>query len=208
MRASATVPGREYIAALGEKARASRDEMGELSTSDRYKLRKSAYRPGSVILVPMASALGGIDGTYGVAVVESCNWLGNIGLYFLACWFDEKPDQEMIKEWVVPEAVAQLFSTGDTLIMSGDFPVVGAIAGFDVQEWPIAVLMWSTESRGPVVARMRPRKLMRSNVDSPEVAGFVTGEVPMPWIENQNRTLNAVPAIQLSELQPGPGISR
>jgi len=131
-------------------------------------------------------------------VFEEWSWRPDASL---DCWVDELPTADTLDEVVASASVVEAWITGDAMTRSGDMIIVGELSGFDVADWPIPVMMWTNETRGPSVVRMQARKLVPVAVESPEVAGFVTGEVPEPWIETDTGTLNFYPNLRMSDLQ-------
>jgi len=186
---------------LGKRAKASGAELMPKPPAEQYALSKAAYRAGTVVAVPALEAWGASPGMFGLMVIESCNWLGNVSFFGLDCWVDELPTADTLDEVVASASVVEAWHTGGAMIWSGDMIIVGELSGFDVADWPTPVMMWTNETRGPSVVRIQARKNMPAVIESPEVAGFVTGQVPEPWIEIHDGTLNFYPNLRMSDLQ-------
>lgn len=189
------------LVGANKRARASADRVGAMPGPERYELRKSLYQPGSVCAVALDSAFGGVDGMWGVVVVHSCSWIGNLYYYLMNVWLDELPSPNELSGLVTPDLVLELWNTGDSMLCSGEFVHLGVLDGVGDADWPAPVEMWTNETRGPTVARYKARRLLPLPVASPEVAGFVMGAVPRPWLEVNNIGYGSFPITRLSGWQ-------
>lgn len=186
---------------LNVRAKASGIEMQAKTKAEQYAFRKAAYRAGTVMAVPTLDGYGATMGMYGLMIVESCNWLGNISLFGLDCWVHDLPAADELDDLVSGCTVLEMWDTGDAMTRTGDAIIVGDLSDFDVDAWPTPVVMWINEIRGPSVGRMRARKLMPYPIDSPEVFEFKRNAVPLPWMEVRPSSPNYYPNVRMSDLQ-------
>lgn len=107
----------------------------ELTKPEQYATRKTLYQPGTIVKIPTFTAFGGSDGTFGVAVVASCNWLGLVQLYFVNRFVTEDEPVGLVS----PDDVVEVWWGGDGLFISEIFEVVGTVDPYDFDDWPAPI---------------------------------------------------------------------
>lgn len=137
-----------------DAAVAALDELKRRPKSERYKIRRELYGPGDLLSIPTHPAFGGHEGRALLAVLASCNWLGNVHI-FLTCQVIRPGDE------VDPPAsdqVVEAWSSGDSMVLAEIFANVGAIPNFDLGEWPLSIGPPPVGQSGLWSAHFRPRK--------------------------------------------------
>jgi hypothetical protein len=95
----------QYLAAFDDVYKAL---FRKQPRSEQYQARKAAYRPGSIVALPLVEDHGVVAGTNGLALVRACNWLGSIHWFTFDRVFDHLPTAGEALEAVTPRRVLVL----------------------------------------------------------------------------------------------------
>ena len=159
---------------------------------EQYRLRKILYQPGELLLIPTHPTFGGAGDTCAVAVLLSCNFLGNIqlGLTTQFTLNDRLPIEPRADD------VLEAWSSGDSMLISETFRSAGRVADFDISNWPIPIDAPPPGESGLWTSRLAPRRLV------PVRAPFVLNDDLRP-INLFDAGTHDVPIVRASELLQG-----
>lgn len=192
---------REWVPEDFEAARLHWVEvMKGLSRKELYNLHKSTYGPGDVLAIPLVAGWGGVPGTYGVAVIRSCDWLGAIQAYYFRLFFPTLPTFDEVADQLRPETVLEGWTVREP-VLPGVAKLIGQVTDFEIEQWPIA-LDYMADPWRMRDARLKPRKLGAEMTLLPVPDGTRPDELENLWVPD--RTIAAyMGSRRLSELQGG-----
>ncbi len=175
------------------RSRAALESLRSRSRSEQYATRKKRYSPGTAFAIPMEPFYGGAEGTFGLAAVHSCNWLGNIIYYIFDLWADSPEALINHIPEIGPRDVTEAWETGDSMLLAGVFHVIGELPDGSLARWPDCVGRRRRHD-GDWVTGYRARKLMRhqesaysGKADPPAVNLFMAGSTELPIVRMSER---------------------
>jgi hypothetical protein len=123
----------EYLAAFDDVYQA---QFRSHPRPAQYKARKAAYRPGSIVALPLVEDDGAPVGSYGLALVRGCNWLAAIHWFTLDRMFDHLPTEAEALAAVTPGRFWYWEVGGDAFFHTGHWRTVAEVDPWRDDDWP------------------------------------------------------------------------